>query len=87
MKLSSPPQALGIEGWKGYFSHFFNTAENWIYVGPLPPLEYYGVDSMMLEEKKHFSPWHTASQDIFDLQNQLSYYCQQGVKAFEIIQE
>lgn len=46
MKLSSPSQG---------FLHFFNTAEKQIYVGPPPPLEYYGVHSVRLEEEKQFS--------------------------------
>lgn len=87
MKLGSSPQAFSIVVCKGYFPYFFNIAENQIYVGPLLPLAYYGVDSMMLEEKTQFLAWHRASQDIFDLQNQLSYYCQQDTKTFEIIQE
>lgn len=63
MKLRSLPQDLDIEGCKGYFPHFFNAAENQSYVGPLLPPGNYGVGSMMLEEKKHFLAWHTASQE------------------------
>ncbi|XP_070548560.1 uncharacterized protein [Ptychodera flava] len=29
---------------KGYFPHFFNTAENQEYIGPLPDAQYYGPD-------------------------------------------
>ena len=36
MPLSAMPQAFGLEGCKGHFPHFFNTAENWNYSGPLP---------------------------------------------------
>lgn len=72
MKLSSLPQALGIASCKGFPPHFFDTTENQIYVGPLPQPEYYGVDSMMLEEMKPFLAWHADNQErIFDLQKEL----------------
>lgn len=57
MKLSNFPQALSTKICKSFFPIFVpNTAENQSYVGPLPPLEYYGVVSMVLEEKN--SSWH-----------------------------
>lgn len=53
-ELSKLSQNLRLKGSKGYFPHFFFTVENQSYIGPLPPMEYYGVDNMMFEEKKHF---------------------------------
>lgn len=43
MKLIKLPKAMGFEGVKGYFPHFFNTAENQDYVGPMPGIEHFGV--------------------------------------------
>ena len=36
MPLAAMPKAFGLKGAKGHFPHFFNTKENWNYVGPLP---------------------------------------------------
>ncbi|CAM5130676.1 unnamed protein product [Natator depressus] len=81
MKLSKLPQAMGFEGCKGYFPHFFNTLENQNYVGPMPGVEHYGVESMMPREKAEFLDWYQDhSSETFDLQKELAYYCQQDVK-------
>ncbi|XP_065436103.1 uncharacterized protein LOC135979895 isoform X1 [Chrysemys picta bellii] len=80
MKLSKLPQAMGFEGCKGYFPHFFNTLENQNYVGPMPGRKH-GVESMMPKEKAEFLDWYRDhSSEVFDLQKELAYYCQQDVK-------
>lgn len=52
MKHSKLAKAIGFEGVKG---HFFNTAENPKYVGPMPRVKHFGVEYMMLELKKRIS--------------------------------
>ncbi|XP_059582038.1 uncharacterized protein LOC132250018 [Alligator mississippiensis] len=81
MKLSRLPQVMGFEGCKGYFPHFFNRAENQNYVGPLPKMEYYGIENMMSSEKGQFLEWYQNNRDkTFDMQKELAYYCHQDVK-------
>lgn len=47
MPLASMPKTFGEkELSKGYFPHFFNTAANTNYNGPLPDPEMYGADAM-----------------------------------------
>ena len=51
MPLSSFPKTFGIkELKKGFFPHYFNTKENFNYVGKIPPLRYFGYNNM--SEKK-----------------------------------
>ena len=81
MKLAKMPQAMGFEGAKGFFPHYFNTAANSGYVGPLPKKEDYGIDSMMPGERADFLKWYQENQGtIFNLQKELAYYCKQDVK-------
>ncbi|KAG6937870.1 hypothetical protein G0U57_008280 [Chelydra serpentina] len=80
MKLRKLLQAMGFEGCKGDFPHYFTTLENQNYVGPMPSL-CYGVDSMMPREKAKFLNWYRDNRsETFDLQKELMYYCQQDVK-------
>ncbi|XP_067322306.1 uncharacterized protein [Anolis sagrei] len=74
-------QALGFDEVKGYFPHYFNTAENWNYVGPLPLPKYYGVEYMMPAEKTAFTKWYEENRSkTFDMQKELAYYCQKDVE-------
>ncbi|XP_067322381.1 uncharacterized protein [Anolis sagrei] len=81
MALSKLPKALGFDEVKGYFPHYFNTAENWNYVGPLPLPKYYGVEYMMPAEKTAFTKWYEENRSkTFDMQKELAYYCQKDVE-------
>ncbi|XP_075784357.1 uncharacterized protein LOC106731428 [Pelodiscus sinensis] len=81
MKLSKLPKAMGFQGVKGYFPHFFNKVENQNYVGHMPDVEAFGVEYMMPEEQKDFLNWHQhRRQNTFDLQKELRYYCQKDVE-------
>ncbi|XP_042324842.1 uncharacterized protein LOC121931305 [Sceloporus undulatus] len=81
MKLAQLPQAMGFEGSKSFFPHIFNTTENLNYVGPMPTMENYGIDSMMPLEKATFLSWYRDNENnTFDLQKELASYCQQNVK-------
>ena len=44
MSLKSLPKSFELTCKKGYYPHFFNTANNLDYVGPYPEPKYYGVD-------------------------------------------
>ncbi|CAN2389583.1 hypothetical protein PRIEUP_LOCUS5996 [Pristimantis euphronides] len=80
MKLSKIPQAMRVSGAKGNFLHFFNTAENQNYVGPLPDVKYYDVEYMTVSERKEFMTWYDAEKNsIFDLEKELKLYCKQDV--------
>jgi hypothetical protein len=47
---------------KGYFPHFFNTAENQNYVGPYPDPHYYNPDDMSVANRKDFYAWYAQQQ-------------------------
>ncbi|XP_069469232.1 uncharacterized protein [Ambystoma mexicanum] len=80
MKLSKWPKAFGFPGSKGYFPHFFNTQQNQNYVGPIPPVECYGSEFMMSEEKEAFLKWYSeARKDVFDFKRELKRYCREDV--------
>ncbi|KAE8580551.1 hypothetical protein XENTR_v10024459 [Xenopus tropicalis] len=81
MKLSKLPKALGFQDCKGFFPHFFNTAENQNYIGAMPSKEFYGYEYMMPDEQADFIAWYEANQNnVFDFQYELKKYCIQDVK-------
>jgi len=49
MPLRKLPVAFGLSTYKSWFPHYFNTKPNFDYVGPIPDIEYYGVDEMGTE--------------------------------------
>ncbi|XP_077205235.1 ephrin type-B receptor 1 isoform X2 [Paroedura picta] len=84
MALAKLPKALGFQGCKGYFPHFFNTQENQNYVGPLPPIECYGVDQMMGQDRDAFLKWYEENKSMtFDFQKELAFYCKLDVHILE----
>ena len=83
MALSKLPKAFDFPETKGYFPHFFNTVENEGYSGSLPLPEFYGVDSMMPEERTAFLQWYSDQQNqnvVFNLDEDLKTYCVQDVQ-------
>ena len=69
---------------KGYFPHFFNTADNEHYVGPLPDKQHYGVDNMSRKEREIFIAWHddlTSQGYVFDFRKELLEYCASSPKS------
>ena len=84
MSLSKLPETFGLEDnvKKGYFPHFFNTPENYSYVGTLPDASYYGPDGMKPKEKQKFDDWyaHESAKEVeFHLKEELRAYCQNDV--------
>ncbi|KAG8225716.1 hypothetical protein J437_LFUL008101 [Ladona fulva] len=85
MPLSKLQSALGLEDScsKGYFPNFFNTLENARYVGEIPPIHIYGVDSMSTREKDIFLKWYedlSSSGYIFNMADEIRKYCIQDVR-------
>ncbi|XP_070560096.1 uncharacterized protein [Ptychodera flava] len=67
---------------KGYFPHFFNTAENQDYVGPLPDSRYYAPDGMKQHAREKFLKWYEDERlknHPFNLRQELEDYCKSDV--------
>lgn len=67
---------------KGYFPHAFNTPENQDYVGPIPSLEYYTLDTSKIGSgaSKYSSvidiqEWHKKQKGEWNFRNELIKYC------------
>ena len=87
MPLSKLPSAFGLGEniCKGYFPHFFNTKRNANYVGPMPPVETYGVSQMNRAEKAKFITWYDEmSSSVFDMKNEIRKYCVQDVNILRL---
>jgi len=50
VSLKSMLKSFDLSCKKGYYTHFFNTAENLVYMGPYPEPKYYGADYMSGDE-------------------------------------
>jgi hypothetical protein len=75
MSLKSMPKSIDLTFKKGYYSHFFNTAENLDYVGSYPEPEYYGAD-MSGYERAQFLDWRKEQKGkIFRNKEELEAYC------------
>jgi hypothetical protein len=46
ISLKSMPKSFDLTCKKGYYPHFFNTANNLNYEGPYPEPEFYGAESV-----------------------------------------
>jgi hypothetical protein len=81
MPLRKFSSTFGLREEKGHFPHFFNRPENQQYVGPLPPLEDYGIATMSEEDAQALRDWHAQQAGrVFDFQKELRYYCEQDVE-------
>ena len=54
MSLKNMPKSFDLTCKKGYYPHFFNTAENLDYVGAYPEPKFYGADYMSSDEQAQF---------------------------------
>ena len=59
------PKSFDLTCKKGYYPHFFNTAENLDYVGPYPEPNFYGADYMSSDERAQFLEWYVEQRDNF----------------------
>ncbi|KAK4882043.1 hypothetical protein RN001_005362 [Aquatica leii] len=78
MPLAKLPKTFGFSGSKGFFPHFFNTAENQDYVGPLPSKEFYGYDEMTDSTRDEFISWYEEQVNnnvVFNFQSEIVKYC------------
>jgi hypothetical protein len=86
MSLAQFPEAFGFENQavKGYFPHFFTRAENFDYVGEMPPPEAYGVHTMGPKAKKKFMEWYREKKSdpeyVFDFRKEMEMYCAEDVE-------
>jgi G:T-mismatch repair DNA endonuclease (very short patch repair protein) len=81
MKLSALPNAFGLtELKKGWFPHYFNTAQNQNYVGPYPNARYYGHDFMSEKERAELLVWlNERKNHVFDFRKEMLEYCRSDV--------
>ena len=81
--LSALPKSFGFESvvLKGFFPHRFNTPENSRYVGPIPALEYFGLEHMKESTSEECRQWHAnyGSRN-YRLFQELKDYCKNDVK-------
>ena len=63
MPLASFPKTFGIkELKKGFFPHYYNTTENFYYKGKIPPMRYFGYNSMPTDKREEFIKWWTGKR-------------------------
>ena len=65
MSLRSMPKPFDLTCKKGYYSHFFNTANNLDYVGPHPEPKFYGADFMSGDVRAQFSASYEGERQKF----------------------
>ena len=69
MSFKSTPKSFDLKCCKkGYYPHFFNTAENLDYVDPYPEPKFYGAEYMSGDERTEFLEWHDEQKDNFFFQ-------------------
>ena len=78
MPLAQLPKSFGlVELKKGFFPHFYNTAEhqNDVLIS-LPDVKYYDPDSMSKERREEFFKWYEEHKnDMFGFQKEMEEYC------------
>ena len=78
MALSALPKAFGLPDMiKGDFPHLFNTPENQNYIGPLPDIEFYCVNSMSRDKREKFLTWYRERKNsgrLFNFQVEIESY-------------
>jgi hypothetical protein len=79
MRLANFPKTFGItEMKKGYYPHYFNTAENENYVGEMPPIDDFGCNSMGTNDRGNFIQWYNKKKRenyVWDNKKELIEYC------------
>jgi hypothetical protein len=83
MPLSDFTSAFDLVTVKGFFPHHFNTAENMSYVGPVPGLEYFMLESVPPYMVKKIQEWHKEQVEKNYVWNQLEEiekYCSADVR-------
>jgi len=84
MSLKSMPKSFDLTCKKGYYPHFFNTADNLDYVGSNSEHKFYGADFMFRDERTQFSAWYMGVKDkIFNNWEELLAYCMDDVNVLK----
>jgi len=68
---------------KGDFPHKFNRPENYDYIGPMPNIEYYGVNQMKGNDRTKFINWYNEQVNnnyVFNFRDELNKYCADDVR-------
>ena len=65
MSLKSMPKSFDFSCKKGYYPHFFNTAQYFDYVGPYPEPKFCWADYMSGDERTEFLEWCEEQDRIF----------------------
>ena len=80
MSLKSMPKSFDFTCKKGYYPHFFNTANNLEYVGPYPEPKFYGAEYMSGDERAQILEWFEEQRNkIFCNKQELLAYCMDDV--------
>ena len=79
MPLRNLPEAFGLKAFKSWYPHYFNTKAYIDYVGPMPAIEYNGVE-MSEGERREFMAWYNEQKvKVFDNRHVIEQYCQNDV--------
>lgn len=80
--LAKLPKMFNLEDVKGYYPHYFNTPQNFNYVGAIPDAKFYSPDTMKPKARKEFMEWYQdqiVNNVVFDNQVELEKYCTMDV--------
>ena len=79
MPLKAFPKTFDIkELKKGYFPHWFNTKENWDYIGCMPPIESFRHNSFKEKDRNDFLTWYNekVKEDyVWNQKKEMREYC------------
>tara|TARA_Y100001937_G_C7134106_1_gene339043 strand:- start:1554 stop:5369 length:3816 start_codon:yes stop_codon:yes gene_type:complete len=79
MPLKAFPKTFGQkELKKGFFPHWFNTKENWNYIGELPPPETFKYNSFKEKDRNEFIKWYDklkAENYVWNQKQEMKEYC------------
>jgi len=79
MKLEAFPKTFGIkELKKGFFPHYYNTEENFNYIGKIPPMRYFGYNAMSKEKREEFVKWWVGKRlrkETWNMYEEIKGYC------------
>ena len=77
MPLSDFPKTFGIDELKkGFFPHWFNTAKNRNYVGPMPDISMFHPERMSPKKYEEFMKWYEVrSKSEWDEEKEMREYC------------
>jgi len=82
MSLKSMPKSFELTCKKGYYPHFFNAADDLVYVGSYPEPKFYGADFMSGDGRTQFSAWYEGVKDkILKDREELLAHCMDDVNA------